>query len=92
MAKKDDLISYREMNRLMKDQPIPRPESDSPGDTAEDEMAETFLGTNYPESEKPADNVPADLAAELEDENDDSAKHSRRPNPIHDLDRPTSIH
>lgn len=90
---KDDKISYREFNRLLKEQKVPHPSEDSPGDTGEDEFREVELGKDYPEAleEDPSDIVLADTPSRSESDEgdlDDTEERVRDPYGVRSSERP----
>jgi hypothetical protein len=90
-------LNYRDFNRLASSEHS-SPENDSPGDTADDELAEIYLGQGFTPDEE--NEVLADSSAQEEDgetvesdiELEAGAVSSNRPDPIEDLDRTSSTH
>ena len=55
---KKDLMSYPEFTKLARNG-VPEPEYDSPGDSAENDMAETLIGMEYDEEFDDPEYVPS---------------------------------
>ncbi len=94
-------ISFRDFNQHVAKRASSQPQQDSPGDTAEDEMTETWIGKDGIDVERtPAEEVEvlADSPAESEEPEEQAddeqvrAVSSDRPDPIQDLNRPSSTH
>ena len=100
--RKSDLITEEEFNQMVARKGNQPPWRDSKGDSAADEMIEVRMGEDYRDSPLPrAEDVPVadrhsavsagaeeDLIAQLGE--NASGLSSPRPDPVEDLDQPTS--
>lgn len=98
-----DYIDWPEFNRLLKKKEgVPFPTRDSRDDSAKDALEETVMGKNYPEeplartkdlplAESPKAQ-PDNIAAEEEIDERVGVRSSTRPDPILDIDAPSSTH
>lgn len=105
-ALKPPYITEEDFNEMIASRGVPRPSSDSKGDTAADELLETRLGEEYERDEsiyglRKKEIILADHPAHGDGESagseelvDESVgvRSSGRPDPIEDLDSPTSTH
>jgi hypothetical protein len=94
-------IDWQEFNRMIKGRnAVPKPEDDSKGDNAADELDEAVLGKDYVEEENEEPGVLADTPSaarladnEMEDSTkDETAPSSLRPDPNDDLGAESDTH